>query len=60
MADHLYIATKTETVRLDDGRDYVIREGDTELAEGHPLVKARPDLFESPAEPKQPRRRRRP
>ncbi len=60
MATTLYTATDSLTVRDEAGADYVLREGVTQLAEGHPIVKERPDLFErSDAEPDTTRKRQR-
>jgi hypothetical protein len=34
-----------------DGQNFVLHEGKTELTAGHPLVKARPELFDEEGEP---------
>jgi hypothetical protein len=56
----LYVAKKSAEVEVDD-QSFVIQKGKTELAAGHPLVKARPELFDekgdpSPADAEQPKR----
>jgi hypothetical protein len=54
----LVVATKSGEVEV-DGLAFVLEAGNSRLAEGHPLVKARPDLFEPRDQTERPKRRRR-
>ena len=51
--------TQFTTVEV-DGQSFVVEPGVTRIDAGHPLAKARPDLFESVNKPTASRPRRRP
>src|SRR5918994_413955 len=46
----LYVANKSAEIEIDD-QSFVLQKGKTALTAGHPLVKARPELFEEKGEP---------
>jgi hypothetical protein len=46
----LYVAQKSGQYEIAD-QSFVLEKGKTELTAGHPLVKARPELFKETGEP---------